>query len=179
MPVTCVVLAAGASKRLGRPKQLVPFQREPLVVRASRAGAGVGPTIVVIPADAPAIREALSGLSVWIVENSEAREGMAFSIRRGLDETSGDVLITLCDQPLVTSDHLKALVAAGAPIAATGYNGISGVPAFFAAKFREELYSLRGDSGARRVIDAHRDEVVTIPFEPAGFDVDTDAAISL
>jgi len=78
----------------------------------------------------------------------------------------------------VTSDHLLALVAAGAPIAATGHNGISGVPAFFAAKFREELYSLRGDSGARRVIDAHRDEV-TIPFEPAGFDVDTDAAISL
>jgi len=138
--ITCIVLAAGASKRLGRPKQLVAFEGQPLVVRAARIAAGVARTIVEIPPD---------------------------------------VLITLCDQPLVTSDHLRALIDARAPIAATGYKGISGVPAFFAANFREELLALRGDSGARRVIDAHRDEVVTVPFEPAGFDVDTDAAISL
>jgi molybdenum cofactor cytidylyltransferase len=179
VPVTCIVLAAGASTRLGRPKQLADFQGEKLVVRAARIAASVGPTMVVIPAHAPAIEQALKTLNVWVVENNEADEGMASSIRRGLDETSGDVLITLCDQPLVTTDHLRALVAARAPIAATGYKGISGVPAFFATKFREELLSLRGDSGARRVIDAHRDEVVTVPFEPAGFDVDTDAALSL
>ena len=171
---TIIVLAAGASKRLGRPKQLVHFEGEPLVVRAARTAAAVAPTIVVI---SPALRDAIRGFEV--VENPNATEGMASSIRAGVQATSGDVLIMLCDQPLITSEHLRALVDARAPIAATGYSGISGVPAFFAAKFREELLALRGDAGARSVIDAHRDEVVTIPFEAAGFDVDTDAALSL
>ena len=176
MPVTCIVLAAGASKRLGRPKQLVHFEGEPLVVRAARIAAHVVATIVVIPPDG-AIRDAVRGFTA--VENPNPSEGMASSIRRGVEATEGDVLITLCDQPLVTSEHLRTLIEARAPIAATGYNGISGVPAFFAAKFRAELLALRGDAGARSVIDAHRDQVVTIPFEAAGFDVDTDAAISL
>lgn len=177
MPLTCIVLAAGASKRLGRPKQLVHFEGEPLVVRAARIAASVAPTIVVI-SSAP-VRETLKGLKVAIVENAEADEGMASSIRSGVAAADGDVLITLCDQPFVTSEHLRALVDAGAPIAATGYRGITGVPAFFGKKFRKDLLALRGDTGARRVIDAHPDEVVTVPFEPAGFDVDTDAALSL
>ncbi len=176
MPVTCIVLAAGASRRLGRPKQLVHFEGEPLVVRASRTAARVSQTIVVIPPDA-AIRQALQGFAV--IENKDASEGMASSIRCGVEATSGDVIITLCDQPLVTSEHLRALIEAHAPIAASGYNGISGVPAFFAAKFRDELVALRGDAGAQGIINAHRDQVVTIPFEAAGFDVDTDAALSL
>ena len=187
MPVTCIVLAAGASKRLGRPKQLVHFEGEPLVVRAARIATQVAPTIVVVPKHgAPAsagIAAALDrlkpALHLTIVENPNAGEGMASSIRYGVEASEGDVIIALCDQPLVTSAHLRALIDARAPIAATGYNEISGVPAFFAAKFQEELLALRGDAGARRIIDAHRDQVVTIPFEAAGFDVDTDAAISL
>lgn len=177
MPLTCIVLAAGASKRLGRPKQLVHFEGEPLVVRASRSALRVSQTVVVIASDA--VRNALNGLDVTIVENTQANEGMASSIRCGVAATNGDVLIMLCDQPQVTSEHLRALVNAHAPIAASGYSGISGVPAFFAAKYRDELLALRGDAGARSIIDAHRHEVVTIPFEAAAFDVDTDAAISL
>ncbi|HUJ13111.1 MAG TPA: nucleotidyltransferase family protein [Thermoanaerobaculia bacterium] len=184
---TCLVLAAGASKRLGRPKQLVLFEGEPLVVRAARIASEVAPAIVVV---SPELRteceERLqrAGLlkparTLRIVENPDASEGMASSIRAGVEATRGDVLMMLCDQPYVTSEHLRALVDAHAPIAATGYNGIRGVPALFAAKFREELLALRGDAGARRIIEAHRGEVVTIPFEAAGFDVDTDAALSL
>jgi len=174
VPLTCIVLAAGASKRLGRPKQLVHFEGEPLVVRAARTAAAVAPVIVVIPPNA-AIREVLRGFTT--IENMG--EGMASSLRCGVAETTGDVLIVLCDQPQITSEHLRALIDAHAPIAATGYSGISGVPAFFSAKFRDELLALRGDAGARTIIDAHRNEVVTIPFEAAAFDVDTDAAISL
>ncbi len=175
--MTCIVLVAGASKRLGRPKQLVEFEGEPLVVRASRTAARVAPAVVVIPLNAPAIRDALRGAT--IVENPDPGEGMASSIRCGVAATEGDVLITLCDQPLVTADHLRALIDAHAPIAATGYHGIAGVPAFFAAQYRGELLALRGDVGARRVIEAHAAAAVTIPFEAAGSDVDTDAAISL
>ncbi len=104
---------------------------------------------------------------------------MASSIRCRVAAAKGNVVITLCDQRLITREHLRALIDAGAPIAATGYRGIAGVPAFFAAEFRPELLPLRGDSGARRVIEAHGERVVTIPFEPDGFDVDTEAAFSL
>ena len=176
MSVTCIVLAAGFSRRLGRPKQLLMFEGEPLVVRAARTALRVAPTVVVIPPD-DAIRDALRGFD--LIENRDREEGIASSIRAGLAATEGDVLLTLCDQPHVTSDHLRALIDAYAQLAATSYRGTVGVPAFFAAKFRDELLALRGDVGAKRVIEAHRDELVAIPFEAAGLDVDTDAAISL
>jgi len=91
----------------------------------------------------------------------------------------GDIVITVCDQPLMTSEHLQALIDAKSPIAATGYNGISGVPAFFAEKFRDELLALRGDVGAKRVIEAHPDELLTIRFAAAALDVDTAADYNL
>jgi len=169
---TIIVLAAGASKRLGRPKQLLQFQGETLIARAARIASAVAKTIVVIPSD-PAIREASKGFSM--VENAGRDEGVASSIRAGLDATTGDILLMTCDQPLITSAHLRALIDAGSPIAATGYSGISGVPAFFAEKFREELLALRGDVGAKRVIEQHRNELVTVPFDGAALDVDTEA----
>jgi len=177
VPVTCIVLAAGASKRLGRSKQLADFEGEPLVRRAARTALAAAPTLVIVASQA--VRDALRGLDVGIVENPDASEGMASSIRRGVAAAEGDVLIMLCDQPRVTAEHLQALIAAGAPIAATGYGGIAGVPAFFAAEFRSELLALRGESGARPIIDAHRARAVVIPFEAARFDLDTDADFSL
>jgi molybdenum cofactor cytidylyltransferase len=193
VPVTCIVVAAGASKRLGRPKQLIDYHGEPLVVHAARVALAVAPTIVVVPSHALGVRwldSALGsergvepphseGYALMIVENPDAAEGMASSIRHGVGATTGDVVITLCDQPHVTSDHLRALIGAAAPIAATGYSGIAGVPAFFSAEFRHELLALRGDTGARQIIEAHRSRAVVIPFEAARFDVDTSDAISL
>lgn len=178
---TIILLAAGSSKRLGRPKQLLQYDGEPLVVRAARIASAVAPTIVVIPPD-EAIRAVLSGApppTAAIIENPDRDEGVASSIRAGVAATTGDVLITVCDQPLVTSEHLQALIDAKSPIAATGYSGIAGVPAFFAAKFRDELLALRGDVGAKRVIEAHPGELVTVPFAAAALDVDTAADIAL
>jgi molybdenum cofactor cytidylyltransferase len=113
-------------------------------------------------------------LPVELVVNPDWEEGMASSIRLGIEGVESPVLITLCDQPLVTSTHLRNLIAAhtpDAPIVATGYRGIAGVPAFFAAELLGELRSLRGDRGARAIIAAHG--ALVIPFEDAGFDVDT------
>ena len=162
---TIIVLAAGASKRLGRPKQLLLYEGETLLARAVRIASEVAPTLAVIP---PGLQ-----FDGNVIVNDQRDEGIASSIRFGLNATEGDILLMLCDQPLITSEHLQALIDAKAPIAATGYKGISGVPAFFAAKFREELLALGGDVGAKRVIDRHRDELVTIPFEAAALDVDT------
>lgn len=174
--LTCIVLAAGASKRLGRPKQLVRFEGEPLVLRAAKTASAVGRTIIIIPDD-PAVAEVLHGYQTLV--NPHREEGMASSIRAGVEAApDGDILIVLADQPLITVAHLQALVDADAPIAATAYAGSVGVPAFFSAKFRGELLALRGDVGAKRVIEQHRAELVPIRFEPAAVDVDTDSAIS-
>lgn len=165
MPLTCIVLAAGFSRRLGYPKQLVQFEGETLLARASRIAREVGRTIVVTRAEfAPLVPDA--------IVNDEAEEGIASSIRAGVRACDGDVLLMLCDQPRITVEHLRALIDAHAPIAATAYAGTLGVPAFFTAKFREELLALRGDAGAKRVIEAHREVVAGVAFEDAAIDVD-------
>jgi molybdenum cofactor cytidylyltransferase len=167
-----IVLAAGFSRRFGSAKQLHLIDGEPMVRRAATIAVSIGPAIVVIPSNAPLIRDALHGLDVAIVENAGAEEGMASSIRAGVSARDGDVVITLCDQPRITSAHLAALITTGAPIAATAYADTLGVPAFFAKRFRNELLALRGDRGAKAVLAAHRSEVVAIELEAAADDLD-------
>lgn len=151
MGVTAIVLAAGFSRRFGSAKQLFTYFDEPLVRRAARVAREVAPVIVVIPNDA-AIRQALDGLDVTIVENGERAEGMASSIRAGVRACEGDVLLTLCDQPGVVSAHLRKLIDAHAPIVGSGYDGTIGVPAFFSSAYREQLLALRGDTGAKSLL---------------------------
>ena len=156
MRVAAIVLAAGASRRLGRPKQDVVFEGETLLARATRIAREVTDEVIVVTRE----------------NNPEAAEGMAASIRIGVAAAGSEsrILITLCDQPLVTADHLRALVAVDAPIVATGYAGIAGVPAVFDPQFIPELLALRGDVGARSIIARHGAHVV--PFEDAAVDVD-------
>lgn len=177
MALTVVVLAAGASRRLGSPKQLLEFEGETLLHRAARIATEVAPAVVVLRDRTMA--HAIADLDVTVIENPDADEGMASSIRCAVAATAGDLLLTLCDQPHVTAAHLRALATAEGEIVASGYSGIAGVPARFAAKFRDELFALRGDVGARRVIENHREVVVTIPFEAAAIDVDNGPAVSL
>ena len=161
--MNAIVLGAGLSRRFGSVKQLFELDGEPLIRRAARIAAEVAETIVVIPCNAPTIHAAVSDLDVVVVENAEAEEGIASSIRAGVAATAGDVLLLVCDQPGITPQHLRALASAGAPLAASGYDdGAFGVPAFFAADFRGELLSLRGDTGARGVLNAHRDQLAII-----------------
>lgn len=169
MRLTAIVLAAGGSRRLGAPKQLLPFRGTTLLQHAiDTARAACDAVRVVVN---PELHDKVGGVEV--VVNEEWEEGIGSSIRRGLEGIDGAVLLMLCDQPHVTAEHLRALIAANAPIAATGYRGISGVPAFFAPRFLDELRALRGDEGARRVIERHG--ATTIAFEAAAFDVDTPA----
>lgn len=155
-----VVLAAGSSSRLGRPKQDLVYQGETLLARAIRIAREVADEVVVVTRE----------------NNPDTDEGIASSIRVGVREAGEDarVLIMLCDQPLITAAHLAALLATDAPIAATGYRGIAGVPAVFAPRFLPELLALRGDRGARAVIEAHREIVKVLTFEDAGVDIDTE-----
>jgi molybdenum cofactor cytidylyltransferase len=168
-PTIAIVLAAGGSSRLGRPKQLLDYHGEPLVVHAARVAlaARCDRTLVVWSSAAPP--PPIEGIE--LVENREWNEGISSSIRAAV-RAAGDarMLFTLADQPLVTSAHLRALVDTNAPIVATGYRGIAGVPAVFGPEFREDLLALQGDRGARAVIEKHGG--VVISFEPAAIDID-------
>ncbi len=178
------MLAAGASRRLPGPKQLLLFHGVTLVRRAAQAAveAACGPVAVVLSAAAPRIRQELTDLDLHIVENRQAAKGLSTSVRAGLDALTKTAsldaaLFMTCDQPLVTAEILRTIVAAfasGRPRAvACAYAGTVGVPALFSRALFAELLALDGDVGARLVLQRHASETVRIPFEPGSLDLDT------
>jgi molybdenum cofactor cytidylyltransferase len=187
--IAAVVLAAGSSTRFGAQKLLARLGDGTVVRSAvSRAAAsGVDETIVVTGADAEAVAAALDGLGVRVVVNPDAAAGMSASIAAGVAACAAGtraLLIVLGDQPLVPAEAYAAVLAGygtgGASIVAPRYTGgVRGHPVLFGAELFEELQSLRGDRGAREVIerDARRVRIVDVPF-PAPVDVDEPAALA-
>lgn len=182
-----VILAAGGSTRLGRPKQRLELDGEPLVRRAARAAAeaGYAPVVVVVGAAAAEVSAALAGGGFEVIENPDWRAGVAGSIRRGLAATlerrpeADGVLLAVCDQPAVGAAHLAALAAALADgahaIAASSYAGTLGVPALFARSTFGELEALEGDHGAKRVVTREPGRVVAVALPGGEWDIDTEA----
>jgi molybdenum cofactor cytidylyltransferase len=180
-----VVLAAGASTRLGQPKQLIRIDGESLLHRTARLAleAGCSPVFVVLGFEAEALRAQLHGLSVDIVMNHEWQEGMGASLRSGMemlrktDAQPNAVLVLVCDQPRLTADHLRTLLAQHqsdrrATVTASVYARRAGVPALFSAKLFSALLASSGDRGARDLIRAHAAEVQGIPWPAGELDLD-------
>ena len=177
-----LVLAAGASKRLGRPKQLIEIDGEPLLRRVSRYALATDPhdCVVVLGHDAARIAGAVDGLPVRRLRIDNFDSGMAASLRAGiaaLDAQCAGALIVLTDQPALTSDHLAALCAAWriAPerAVASAYAGVLGVPAILPRAWFADLVALRGDTGARDLLRARRGDVSAIRANELARDVDT------
>jgi molybdenum cofactor cytidylyltransferase len=176
------VLAAGGSSRLGRPKQLLVLEGEPLVRRAARAAleARFAPVVVVVGAHQAEVRAALAGLPVEVVENAAWAEGLSGSVRLGIgslaEAGAGAAALLGCDQPHLSAAHLvrleEARLTAGALVAASEYGGTRGVPAIFDAALFPELGALEGDRGARAVIARDPPRVVGVPFPGGEVDVD-------
>lgn len=185
-----VVLAAGASSRLGTPKQLVRREGEPLVSRAARVAneSGARSVIVVTGASSEAVAEALGGARVRLAFNAGWAEGPGTSIRTGIEALLADTsrprdepaVLMLCDQPFVSPEHLRALaehIARGHAASASDYGGEGGfgVPAAFAAELLPELLALSGQQGAKPVLMRHRARLALVPFAGGLADVDTPA----
>jgi molybdenum cofactor cytidylyltransferase len=183
--VGVVVMAAGASSRMGSPKQTLQFEGNSLLRRATQAalGAGCGPVVVVTGANAELSRRELVGLDVREVVNPRWETGMASSIRAGLqtlweaDSALGAAVFMLCDQPHVTAEVISALVAwyrtTGSPVVASSYSGSFGVPALFGAALFTELEQLEGGAGAKQVVKKHAAQAHFVPFPAGAVDVDT------
>jgi molybdenum cofactor cytidylyltransferase len=177
-----LVLAAGASRRLGQPKQLVKLAGRPAlhgVVANAVALAGSAVTVV-IGAHASELTRLLAHSSASVVVNRQWEEGMSSSIRRGLaalPSTCDAVLILLGDQVAVTADDLKRLAGAwkeqDSVIATATYDRHVGVPAIFPRICFSELAELRGDQGARKLLERHNYRLVRVPMPNAAIDLDT------
>jgi molybdenum cofactor cytidylyltransferase len=192
MSVAAIILAAGESRRLGQPKQLLVFHGETLLARAIRLAneAGGSPVLVVIGANFEAIRAAIDSSNAIPVHNDRWRQGIASSIEAGVRALSvcapeaGGLLLMGCDQPRLTADHLRALVAsfesqAAAVIAASSYAGVQAVPAVFPRATFAELRALRGDRGARPVIESAPCPVVAMEFPGGEVDIDSPEDLAL
>lgn len=180
--VHAVILAAGGSRRYGAFKQLLEYQGESLLRRATRAAMSLlGERVNVVHGPKPTkCQRELASFTVRHVVNERWESGMASSLRAGISALPGDcraALVMLCDQPLVGSAQLGRLLAAWAEdpdrIVAAAYGETLGVPAIFPRRFFPELLELRGDRGARAVIEAHRAEVTAVPLPEAALDIDT------
>lgn len=174
MSIAAVVLAAGASRRLGRPKQQVVIAGETLLARTVRVAreAGLSPVIVVTRNSEESRDKPLSG--ACFITNSIADEGIASSIRCGVaaaveQQVTGAVILT-CDQPAVTSKHLQAVVADPGRLTASEYAGTVGIPAYFPEEFFSSLLQLRGDTGARSMLKT----AYSIRAEELELDIDTE-----
>jgi CTP:molybdopterin cytidylyltransferase MocA len=176
-----VLLAAGASRRLGRAKQLLEVEGEPLVRRAARWGLATEPLhmVVVLGAAERAVRAALSGLRFDALVCDRWEEGMGRSLKAGLgalDARCAGALIVLCDQLALTPGHLVALRDAWrrspSGAAASGYGGVVGVPALLPRAWFEDVAEEPGDRGARALLLRNRREVTVVPNERLARDVD-------
>lgn len=165
---------------MGHPKLLLRLRRKSLLRRAAETAQSVCErVIVVLGADADRLGGELEGLDVEVVHNPHYAEGLSSSLRRGVEAAGSAraVLVMLGDQPLVTADDLRRLVteyeAGSISIAAASFGDTIGVPAIFDRSLFLELAGLRGDAGAKAVIEAHRDHCRLVPIPAAAADVDT------
>lgn len=180
-----VLLAAGASARLGKPKQLLPFKGNTLLGHGLRVAieSGVKPIVLVLGANAALLAAQVETAGVEIVINADWKEGMASSIRCGLRQLlaiapgTTAIIVMVCDQPFIMAQLLKDLVVkykqSAKPIIASSYKGIPGTPALFDKTIFAELMELTGDTGAKKIMQSDPERVATVEFVLGEIDIDT------
>ncbi|MEZ0483820.1 nucleotidyltransferase family protein [Fibrella aquatica] len=183
MTVGTIILAAGESSRLGQPKQLLEKNGQPLVRHMAQLAhdLNAGPVVVVVGANSEAVTEALHDIQVRIVPNPDWKTGMASSLKVGielLEKTFPEaILVLLTDQPHVSRALVEELIDTATSthkaIVASAYGDVVGVPVLFRPEYFDALKELTGDTGARKLVQQHLDDVASVPFEQGSIDLDT------
>jgi len=181
-----IILAAGESSRLGNIKQLLPFNGRTLLqhVIDEATKAGAQPIVVITGANATRVSASINDDSkVNILVNENWQKGISSGIVAGVQEmlslnnTIKKIIITVCDQPFVTSALFEQLDQmqnkSGKPIIACTYAGTVGTPALFSIEFFNQLLSLKGDEGAKKILKNNINDVATVDFPKGEIDIDT------
>jgi molybdenum cofactor cytidylyltransferase len=189
MSIVAVVLAAGASRRMGQAKQLLPYNGQSLLRRAVTAAqdSDCEAVIVVLGANADSFQSEISRTAAHAVINQQWEQDMSSSIRCGLNRVeslqpeASAVLLMLCDQPLIVGESINRLIDGYRKrrplIAASQYEigdeVVWGVPAVFSRAVFPELANLVGNAGAKSVITRHKERALFIAVPEAALDLDT------
>lgn len=179
-----IILAAGASSRMQKPKQLLPYHDESLLAHTiEEAKKSLMPVIVVLGASLSEIKTQTRNLDDEIVINEEWKSGISSSIKAGLQKALAhfkemqNCIFAVCDQPYISSNLFRELVEqkkkSGKKIVACSYADTLGIPCLFDKRYFEELLKLEGDHGAKSILQKYRNDVASVDFEKGKIDVDT------
>jgi molybdenum cofactor cytidylyltransferase len=179
--IYAVILAAGESRRMGEPKQLLRWKNRTLLEHAIVNVKSIFSerVIVVLGANAPEIQSKIDFESVTLAFNSHWQEGIASSIRLGITSlpvSAEGVLILLGDQPLIHPSQLQLLLSQWQKhpthIVASEYAQSVGVPAVFSSNYFSHLLTLKGEQGAKVLLRKFESNVVKVPLPEAECDID-------
>lgn len=180
-----IILAGGASTRLGQPKQLLLYHGKTLLDHSveEALNAKADAVVIVLGKNADLFKDAIDKENVHVIVNKDWAEGMASSVRLGLDTLLYSkpyidaVIFMVCDQPHISSLVLNKLITTQQKttkqIVTCDYGGSIGPPALFHKKYFRELMQLKGDIGARNIIQQNMNDVATILFPEGKIDIDT------
>lgn len=181
-----VILAAGNSSRLGRPKQLLEYKESTLLKNTISEALKIQNSflIVVTGSNHDVIENELNLPKIKFSFNPEWETGMASSIVKGLNELlrlnpdSEECIFAVCDQPFVTNLVFENLISeyhkTEKGIIASAYSETLGTPVLFHKKYFNELLELSGQEGAKKIIKKYSDDVVSVSFEKGNIDIDTE-----
>jgi molybdenum cofactor cytidylyltransferase len=181
--VSALLLAAGQSIRMGRPKLLLPLGESTIIEQTidNLLNSRVDEVIVVVGFRAQEHRERIGKRPVEIVTNLRYSEGMSASLVAGLNavgKRAQAVMVALADQPFVESSLINELLDAFAKhnkgIVVPVYQGRRGHPVVLSMRYREKLLALKGDIGARQIIEENRDDLLEVPVESDSVSIDLD-----
>lgn len=182
-----IILAAGSSSRLGRPKQLLHYKAQSFLqnIVGIALEVAVGPVIIVLGSQADLLRKELDETKIITVINEDWQDGIGSSIGCGLKKltdhipSAEGVIFTVCDQPFVTTSLLYDLVDAyhrtHQPIIASAYDNTIGIPAFFHRDIFPQLLQLKADKGAKQLMNSYKDQMTLVSFPMGSRDIDTEA----
>lgn len=183
--VGLIILAAGASTRLGKPKQLLRYREQSLLFHAAQTAVAsvCEPIAIVLGAYAELLKPEVQDLPVQVVENPHWQEGMGGSIATGIKAINSysnqleAVVLMLCDQPFVSVALINQIVESyhltKHAIVASEYQGTWGVPALFNYTLFGDLLNLKSAAGAKKVMSKYSTDVYSVAFSKGVIDIDT------
>jgi len=181
--VSAILLAAGESKRMGKPKLLLPFGKGTILGQTidNLLSSKVNEIIVVVGYRAQEMIKAIANRPVKVVVNPIYHQGMSTSIIVGLnlvDNKAQRLMIALADQPLINNKIFNRLVeeslGANKGITIPIYRGKRGNPIIFSTKYKEKLLSLKGDVGGKQIIKQHPDDILEVAIDSKSINIDID-----